>query len=134
MPIFSDWCVTKRVVYSRVVGDLSLDDLAQASQRMITLLDQGDAPIHHIADMYAMGEYPLDLKAITKAMPFLRHSKLGWFIGVRPRHVVADALANMLMQAAGVEFRIKATHEGAVQLLRRIDSSLTTIEIQFPTL
>jgi hypothetical protein len=121
-----EWLVEKRVLYIKAVGDITLEELEIAVERMQSMMDNGEAPIHSISDNRFIGKFPTSLSTLKKFMK--RHPKVtGWSLLIQENtatRFIGEMLTRFLGQSNIKSF--KALSEG-LAFLERNDQSLGTI-------
>lgn len=120
-----DWYIDQRVLYVKRPEIITLEELAEDSQRIIHLLDSSELPVHIINDTLNVEHMPKKLLGIKRSVPFLNHPHLGWFI------TLSD---NALINFFG--FVLPQTHlvNKKFQILRQLDESLTFLKKQDDTI
>ncbi|HEX2622407.1 MAG TPA: hypothetical protein VHL11_19745, partial [Phototrophicaceae bacterium] len=68
MPYEFSWYVPRRVIYVRIHGDLTVNELTQLKEESRDFASKGDAPVHAIIDTLAMTSMPHDLPGIFRSM------------------------------------------------------------------
>lgn len=124
------WYIENRVILSRVVGEATIQDVADVDAAVIALIRQGAQVtplVHFILDMRAMTKIPINLVELRRTLNHLKEPALGWTVvaGMNP---VMRFVAGMITQMAGVRFRMLPTFEEAVSFLASQDESLSDIE------
>ncbi len=118
------WHTDNRIVDVQVTGDQTMADLRALNTTIMTLLDDGNAPVHMLIDMTEAGDIPSNIREVKQVFTYLDHLALGWslFIGVsNPLHKLVISLTNQL---SGVQASVTSTKSAALEQLRRVDQSL----------
>ncbi len=122
MPFELSWYVPKRVILSRLIGDITEDDMHGMFDLAIAMLDEGHPPVHLIADHTHMGKFPNNFGAM-QFMVRKPHPNMGWVVVISPNRV-ARFLTNVLFQVMPVPTKMVDTMDTAWAYLNQIDSSI----------
>jgi hypothetical protein len=127
MPFEITWYEKGRIVNARALGNLDLDEIADANRRISEQVNQGKPPVHLFIDATAVGKVPTNLNQLKKGMEILNNPNLGWaiLIGANP---IAHFLATVISQVMKLNFTIVATTDDAVAFLARQDSTLASLK------
>ena len=129
MPVISRWLVPGKVIYTDLVGDLTLEDLKAGSDGVISLYDESEFDqIHVIANQAKLGNIPVSLKLFNEATPFVRDKRLGWFIMYPEGTQFAKFMASMVTSLAKIDYRPTDSLENALSLIKRMDDSLPDVD------
>ncbi|RMG86802.1 MAG: STAS/SEC14 domain-containing protein [Chloroflexi bacterium] len=122
MPFEISWYIPKRVILSRLVGDVTEDDMHGMFDLSIAMLDEGQPPVHMIADQTAVGKFPNNLSAM-QFMVRKPHPNMGWVVVVSSNRV-ARFLTNILFQVMPVPTKMVDTMDAALTYLNHVDNSI----------
>lgn len=123
MPYEITWLVENRVLLTRPVGDISIEELEDAVVRMQTMMNAGEEPIHTLSDNRQVGTFPTSLSTLKKFMT--RHPKAtGWSVLIQDNSA-ARFVSEMVTRFAG-QSKLKSfvTLQEGVAFLERNDKSL----------
>lgn len=124
MPYQTDWLVQDRVLYGRVWGEQTLEEIRESSAQVLQYLDRGTPLIHMILDDSALEKVPVNLAQLKSATQFLRHEALGWGITVGKSGATTKFLTAMLASLFGIRYRRCETLEEALAFLRERDATV----------
>ncbi len=123
MPYETYFQTPRRVIYTRLAGKLSLDDVKKFNEVDTGLLRNGSGSVHIIFDTNELSHMDIDLRQMEQAIRFTREPQLGWviIIGSNP---IARYLGSIVMRTGRANFRFVETMGEALMALARIDPSL----------
>jgi hypothetical protein len=123
MPYEAYYQTQRRVIYTRLAGNLSLEDVKNLNDADTGLLRAGTNSVHIIFDTTQLNQMNIDLRRMEQAIQFAREPQLGWviIIGSNP---IARYLGSIVMRTGRANFRFVETMGEALMALSRIDPSL----------
>lgn len=123
MPYSIDWEVDGRVVYERVYGDITVEELVRFNHDVSHLItNNGRPPVHIIMDLSEIGHYPYNLKDLI----VVRQSdddQVGLTLVITQNPKVRF-MASTLGQFAGPRLRVFNTEQETLEFLTREDKTL----------
>lgn len=124
------WHLQDRVVFAKISGDFSLDDLHDSSSAISNdFLEVGAEPVHLICDVSGITRFPTQIMAIKQNTDlYLKHRKMGWLVMIGFNNPLAKFLANTISQTGRINFQQANSLEEAYTLLRRVDLTLRDLE------
>jgi hypothetical protein len=126
MPSEASWYQDQRVIYWRVWGQITLEDIAQINKDQQKLLSVGTAPVHTISSIGDVDRFPTDLRQLKEALDGVNHPHLGWTLVVGPttplKRFVTMTVTQMIIPDA--RLRMFNTMEEAVEFLRHVDETV----------
>lgn len=120
-----EWVLESRVIYLRLEGRITGDELIRYDDEMVSRLDHvgADLPVHFIEDVKGLTNAP-PLTAALK-LKMLRDPRLGWSISIGAvRNPVLRLIYQSLMVTMGIRWRDVASLQQALEYLHRVDDSL----------
>jgi len=124
------WTQQGRIAQAKIVDSISIEELEAYGQTLIDdYLEAGQAPVHIISDARQMTHFPtnmLKIKQLTQT--WLKHPNMGWAIVIGKTNPMLNFLAATITQVIGVKYRMVATPEEALAILRSFDPSLIAVE------
>jgi hypothetical protein len=117
------WHLNQRIILTVISGDVTVDDLKQASIETNRLVRAGIPLVHEVIDMRAMTSYPTRINDLAWLVPYLKETNLGWLIVVTQNPIVRF-LSNTLSQVASSRMRSFMTPQEAFDFLAYVDSTL----------
>lgn len=130
MPYQHQWLIDGQVLYGRIWGQQTLDELTMSNADVVALLDSAeDRLIHMLIDDSKLGELPASLFQIRKTLTYANHKNLGWAItfGVKEytlTSAVTDYVIAMLAKLTRARYLRVKTFSEAVDHLKRMDTSV----------
>ena len=120
------WHVPQRVIFARMYGVVTLEDVTQSNQDYMELLHSTDERVHTFVDLTGIEKFPLNIPQIMKAMKVDRHREPGWMLIIQKPNPVLQYVATMIGQIAvkQIRFRIMKDVPSAVQFLLEQDPTL----------
>lgn len=122
MPTDTQWYVEGRVIYTRVTGDITMEDVIAMNARTVELLKQGTPLIHHIVNVEQMTSFPLKLAELTKAVQFV--PEMGWLLIVGTIHPIIRFFGSIITQVSKARFRTFEKEPDALHFLWDVDVTL----------
>lgn len=98
-----DWYIKDRIIFSRPVGDISINNVQEYAGYVVNMLNKGKSPVHLIVDARFIGQAPTNLLALSKATTFMGHPAVGWVMTVTTNPVI-QFLAGMVPQIGRVKY------------------------------
>jgi hypothetical protein len=120
-----NWQPGSRIMRNGVYGDLTLSELRLYTRDVLAILDQADGPVHIVADISALREYPksvLSLRGVL--MPLLQHPRLGWIVVYGQRNSAISFLLSAVMNMTYVRSRLVTSEKEALDVLQKADATL----------
>lgn len=121
------WLIENHIIYTKRPPVLTLECLREDSENIIKLLDVGEAPIHIINDTLAVNMTPKKALMIRKALPYLDHPHLGWFVTVTSSQFIsflASIVPQMRKGSNRSNVEVVNSLDEAIQFLREHESNL----------
>ncbi|MBL8163351.1 MAG: hypothetical protein JNJ61_15295 [Anaerolineae bacterium] len=127
MPYQVGWLVEDRVIEEKFIGNITVDDIANAAQAGNALAASAPGMVHLLADASDVKTFPIDLRLIQTTMqPHSLAGKFSWVIVYGTRNPMLRFVAQVSAQFSLVQirFRVVDHREHALQMLRDLDPSL----------
>lgn len=125
------WLLENRIIMIAYDGVMTRDDLqnylveaAEMRDRANAALGEGGPLIHTITDARRMTENTLTLKEALKTLEALRQQRVGWSLYI-PATKADQFFAVVGHQVAGVRFRCVTSISEGVDVLKRMDDTLS---------
>ena len=134
MPAKIFWLQEARVVYVKVEGILTLDQMCEANLFNVELMNRTNhnLPIHFIADTLDMIRSPQSIfGAQNAAEPLLTHPQFGCLIDVHDKSMVWT-VSFIISKLFGICWRGVATLADALEILEHMDTSLGILPNKIP--
>jgi len=127
MPYDLNWYVDKRVAYLDIIGDFTMEELYESSERIRDeFLPLADGKMHLICDLRSRTSSPLDLKSNRDAGNiYLHHPSMGWVVFLGMNNPVLNFMVTIASRMIKTNFKAAATEEEAQKLLVALDPTLS---------
>ena len=124
MPVENSWIVEERVMLTRLIGHLTVEDMAANAQRGTIMIDSGVAPVYSLVDASLIEHFPLKLNEMKGLTEQGSSDNLGWIIiyGI-PNRILAF-LATTFVQVIGKNYKVVNTLEDALEFIRNREGTL----------
>ena len=127
MPYMIDWIVDARILYARVEGELTGQELKEATRELTRRIAEGHEPLHYIEDDREFrGLEHMNLEALRQGLTGPDYAKLGWAVAIVPEEyeTMSDILGKMAEIIGGINYvRVQSVPE-ALDFLAENDQSL----------
>ena len=80
MPIDLRWLIKEEVMFVRLEGTISVEDVTAYAERVTTLLDKSTQCVHFIVDARHIGYFPTDEERLAVHQSRFDHAHLGWIM------------------------------------------------------
>jgi hypothetical protein len=119
-----DWYIKDRIIFSRPVGDISINNVQEYAGYVVNMLNKGKSPVHLIVDARFIAQAPTNLLALSKATTFMGHPSVGWVMTVTTNPVI-QFLAGMVPQIGRVKYyRVFPDLDLCMKFLKEQDRTL----------
>lgn len=127
MPYEVSWYQNLRVIYWRIWGQVTLEDVAQMRNDQQKLLSEGTTLVHTISNITDVVNFPTDLRQLKEALDGVNHPHLGWILVVGTtsplKRFVTTTVAQIVIP--NVRLRMFNTIEEAVEFLKHVDETIS---------
>jgi len=128
MPYQVSWYYEKRILYSRIEGDITLDEVKAMNDTIVQqYLPQGTPLVHSIVDVTRVGKYPMNVGQLSQAVKF-DNSTSGWLVVVSKANPIIRFFASVITQVSDTRFRMYSTVDEAVTFLAGVDTTLEGLQ------
>jgi hypothetical protein len=125
VPTESTWLLDKRVLYFRVYGEVTLDNIAETMQTQMRFHEEGIAPIHTLIDLRTPAFKVPSLAQIRKVGGVPLHPSTGWMLLMGGERGVVSFAVSLIIQLSGAKtYRPVKSLEEAVDFLNHNDPTL----------
>lgn len=122
MPYNISWWSEGEVLYLKLYGHLTLDDLEQVTQKSLEYLEASSTIIHAITDATDVESTPSNIPTLLRKMNAGQHRNSGYTIIITSNKLITF-IANTLLQVLKMQVRIVQTKEEAQKILDRVTPS-----------
>src|SRR6266567_1337280 len=98
MPFTHQFFPEQHLLYERVLGVLTLDEIAELHQGEIRSIEQAETPIHVLVDLRLLEQFPTSLIEIRNRVSIIDSPNLRWMILVINTNLVMKFLTSVVMQ------------------------------------
>ncbi|MCA9895876.1 MAG: hypothetical protein KC615_22985 [Anaerolineae bacterium] len=125
MPYSIDWLIPDQVIFMRVFGVTTEDEIRASFESVNTMIESSEYPHVHLIDDTGDIEKPISpVKALEIAREIGIHERLGWSLITREKSVLVrmgTAFGSSLVKS---KVKSLATLEDAIEFLKSVDGSL----------
>ena len=126
MKNLATWLVEDKVIFTSLIGDLTIEDFTKLDNDIIPLFKASSSQtIHMLADISLMTSMP-GVFAMTK-LQYITHPKIGYFI-TQSRNPVEKFIGSTVGQILKTKYRFIDTLDDGIQFLATLDDSLPSVE------
>jgi hypothetical protein len=106
MPYQLSWAVPKRVIWQRLYGEVTLEEVVESLPRYLEMLEDGGDYVHTLVDLTLVRKYPSNIPQITKTLDFRLLDRQGWVVMIQSMNplikFIASATAQILLKNARI--------------------------------
>lgn len=126
MAMNTTWLIEGHVLYNRIEGMLTINDLHAGSARMCQMLDQGDNHlVHALFDLTHAQGIPLRISTVIEiTRPFMTHPNTGWVIAFGTDNEMIRMISSIVSQTFRARFRFYPQRDEAIHMLQSLDTTL----------
>ncbi len=124
MPFSVDWYIPRRVLYMRVWGDITPEEIVHQDKQVLRFLNEGQQPVYLVGDDRHVRQTHLSVTNLRSVMKSVNHPALGATIMLGKTSPMATLLTRILFIGAGVRYQRVDTIEATLEVLRNLDSTL----------
>lgn len=116
------WLVAGRLIFIRMGGHMTLEKVAEITRQVSGMMNEGQAPIHVLADLCEVQSYPTNLIELSKLADRTQLGLVGWIILVSNNLLIRFS-TSMFSQVAGAKTRTFNTYEEAIVFMNEREPS-----------
>lgn len=121
----AQWLVPQRVIFGYAQDEITNDEMQIHNTRMLTLLEQGDAPVYVLLVTHPDSTLPKpSIASGRKILSFIGHHKLGCSIIVHNPNSLMARMSVILASIANVRHRHFGAVEEALTYIQNIDDTV----------
>lgn len=106
------WYVDKQVIYIKLSGVVTTQEVTLLNRQTVEHVQQGIQPVHVIIDTLEVEAYPENLRWVMELMRNNRFSPTGWNVIVQ-KHKAIRLLGSTILSILGVPYHTCATLDEA---------------------
>lgn len=121
MPVENEWYVEGRILVTRLIGTVTVDEMLASGDRGTIMIESGVAPVYSLVDVSQMDQFPtrlVDIKRIANQGGSDKMSKIILF-GVANRFI--HFLANMFTQFIKSDYALVDSLEDALAMIEEME-------------
>lgn len=126
MPVENRWYIEGRVTITRLIANVTVEELETSAVEGTALNEAGTAPVYGLVDMTELTQFPSRLSDVTRLIQGGKSDKLNWIIIYGIPNRMANFLATMFAQLLRTNFKVVNTLDDALQLLERLEGKMPT--------
>jgi len=125
MPFEVSWYHNQRVIFWRIWGQVTLEEIAQMGREQQKLLSAGTPPVHTIANITDVSTFPTDLRLLKEALDGVNHPNIGWVLAVGTTTPLKRFITTTATQMVIPSVRLRMFNDmiETIEFLRHIDST-----------
>jgi hypothetical protein len=127
MPYKVSWLVDKRVIYTRLYGLVTSEELSAQKEQMDPLIQSSDQLLYIITDGSDTTGTSMGLRDLQKTQ-FADAANLGWAVYISPKKM-DRFFASVITQLLKKRSREFATLEEGIRFLQSVDETLPPIPL-----
>ncbi len=120
----NDWYLDKRIIYSVLEGDLSIDDVIQINDEILELLKHGNERVYLVTDTTKVGRFPVNLTQLSKAIEYLKEPNLKAVVTIGTNNLLTRFVASTMTQVWHIELKMVNSMDEALAYLFKLDPTL----------
>lgn len=135
MPCQIQWYAEKRVVYQRLYGNITLEDVRYVNQQSAVYLSAGIPLVHVIVNLTEVEHFPTSLGTIREMLKApSQKDATGWVLIYGADNPLLRFVASMVAQLAGEKVRLRMVDDlaQAVEIIRQQDETLADLPLKQP--
>ena len=117
------WYIDQRVLYQKVSGTVSVQDLAALQADGDPKIENGIRFVHVIVDATDVTNFPISLSELNRVMHRSTSDNRGWTVIIAANRML-QVITSTLVQLAGMRVRIFSTLDAGLAFIKQQDSSI----------
>lgn len=120
MPVTSEWYIEKKILLTRAIGDVTIEDLEESNRQGTELIDSGEDTVLAVVDLSQLKSFPKRLTEIQRLASLPRSPKLSWLILCGINDPIASFMATAFSQFSHIQYRTVKTLDEALTMARTL--------------
>lgn len=118
-----NWHIPERVIKITGEGALSFEDTDAINTELVSLLEEGTAPVHILLDASHITNIPHDFVKLKSGQTYIGHANLGWLVMFGADRMMSF-LASLILQMTRSRIRFCHTEAEALAFLQELEPEL----------
>jgi hypothetical protein len=118
------WEIERRLIYVDFAGDVTVEEVAQASDTVTQYIWDGQAPVHVVANLIRVERYPREFRKLADAIPHQKEPNLGKTVLVGTHDPLLQLIISVIRQVVRIDLRMVKSMEEAFAYLHEADPTL----------
>jgi hypothetical protein len=128
----NSWYIENRVIYARLFGSVTQDDLREGNAAITGFIDtSGVPPIHIIFDTTAVERIMITALQVRNEVHYFQDKRIGWVVVCGLRGIVEVAvhfIGGIISRVTGIRIQAVSTLDDGLAFLRQVDPSLNDMK------
>lgn len=116
MPVINEWYVEGKIILTRLVGDVTLEELEQSSAVGTEMIASGDIFVFGVVDMTDLKKFPRSLTDLRHLASLPRSDKLRWIIVCGIPNPIVNFLATSFAHFINTSYKFVKTRDEALKM------------------
>lgn len=129
MPYHFEWVVPRRVVLTRIEGEVQPEETTAITFKSRDMILEGQAPVHFIIDVAGLLNQPFSLSNLNQWTKNLPENIGGWWIIINPGKIAMFAIS-LVSKTLHIKVKTAESVEDAVYILNNVDQTLLVSQPQ----
>ncbi|MCL4247454.1 MAG: STAS/SEC14 domain-containing protein [Anaerolineae bacterium] len=117
------WHLEGQVIYMRLSGMVTVEDIKQASETVTAMAPAESTRVHLIVDLRDLQKFPTQLKELASVIPNIPRRGNGWLLFVS-QNAFVRFLSSTLAQMASRRMKVFDDPQAALDFLQLMDADL----------
>jgi len=117
------WYIDQRVLYQKVSGTVTVQDLVAIQADGDPKIENGIRLVHVIVDATDVTHFPLNLSDLNRVMHRPTSDNRGWTVIIASNRML-QVITSTLVQLAGMRVRIFSTLDAGLTFIKQQDSTI----------
>ena len=127
MPAENTWIVENRVMLTRLMGHITVEDMLTNARQGPAMIESGIAPVYSLVDASQIEHFPLKLNELKAVTEEGSSDKLAWIIIYGIPNRLLSFLATTFVQVIGKRYKVVATQDEALEFVAQQEGHPLTV-------
>jgi len=128
MPFFVSWLCSERVIYARVTGLVTMEEVIGYNTELVRYVTSGEAPVHTVLHHDNITRIPRDVLSIRRALTVLDNPGMGWVVHVSQKRSPWLYAGLLMSRMTGSLGHTTTTIQDALTFLSNQDYTLPQLQ------